>query len=219
MDNFATWCAGEMIKAPCSARKSSRYCNWITLTQVNEVFFYYDEHYFNNYYHYLKRDARVCMHEDVDYYFDKPILPHSVTNLLIHVHVSPGSCNLNRLWRRLKKLSLISNSNIAFMLVVRHFFSWRYSKRMQQHLTCPLSPNIQIQILHTNVHKLPYRISWQNLIKDQSISPLFIIFVNSPNLSFDDVLILFGENWCWSLLGLKELRWPSPPTLNARYMK
>ncbi|CAH3036973.1 unnamed protein product [Porites lobata] len=36
MDNFATWCAGEMIKAPCSARKSSRYCNWITLTQVNE---------------------------------------------------------------------------------------------------------------------------------------------------------------------------------------
>ena len=159
MDNFATWCAGEMIKAPCSARKSSRYCNWITLTQVNEVFFYYDEHYFNNYYHYLKRDARVCMHEDVDYYFDKPILPHSVTNLLIHVHVSPGSCNLNRLWRRLKKLSLISNSNIAFMLVVRHFFSWRYSKRMQQHLTCPLSPNIQIQILHTNVHKLPYRIS------------------------------------------------------------
>ena len=70
MDNFATHCASEMIKAPCNARKSSRYCNWITLTQVNEVFFCYDEHYFNNYYHnYLKRDARACTHEDVDYYF------------------------------------------------------------------------------------------------------------------------------------------------------
>ena len=122
MDNFATHCASEMIKAPCNARKSSRYCNWITLTQVNEVFFYYDEHYFNNYYHnYLKRDARVCTHEDVDYYFHNPILPHSVTNLLIHVHVSPGSCNLNRLWRRLKAPSLISNSNIAFTLVVNTF--------------------------------------------------------------------------------------------------
>ena len=40
MDNFATRCASEMIKAPCSARKSSRYCDWITLSQVNEVFFF-----------------------------------------------------------------------------------------------------------------------------------------------------------------------------------
>ena len=37
------------------------------------------------------------------------------------------------------------------------------------------SPNIQVQILHTSVHTLPYRISWENLINDQSISPLFII--------------------------------------------
>ena len=92
------------------------------LLKLMRYFFYYDEHYFNNYYHnYLKRDARVCTHEDVDYYFHKPILPHSVTNLLIHVLVSPGCCNLNRLWRRLKKLSLISNSNVAFTLVVNTF--------------------------------------------------------------------------------------------------
>ena len=37
MDNFATQCPSEMIKAPCSARKSSKNCDWITLTQVNEV--------------------------------------------------------------------------------------------------------------------------------------------------------------------------------------
>ena len=154
----------------------------------------------------------MCTHEDVDYYFHNPILPHLVTNLLIHVNVSPGPCNLNKLWGELKKVSLISNSNIAFMLVIRYFYSWRNSKRMQQRLTYPLSPNVQIQILHTCVHKLPYRISWQNLIKDQSISPLFIIFLILPTFSLDDVLILFGENWCWSLLGLKGLRWPSPST-------
>ena len=219
MDNFATRCASEIIKAPCNARKSSRYCDWITLTQVNEVFFIMMSIISITIIVFKARCTGVYAWGSVDYYFHKPILPHSVTNLLIHVNVSPGSCNLNRLWRRLQKISLISNSNIAFTLVIRIFFSWRCSKRMQQRLTYPLSPNVQIQILHTSVHKLPYRISWQNLIKDQCISPLFIIFVNSPNLSFDDVLILFGENWCWSLLGLKGLRWLSPPTLNARYMK
>ena len=40
-----------------------------------------------------------------------------------------------------------------------------------------LNPNIQIQILHTNVHTLTYRIGWENLIKDQSISPLFIMLL------------------------------------------
>ena len=39
------------------------------LLKLMRYFFYYDEHYFNDYYHYLKRDARVCTHEDVDYYF------------------------------------------------------------------------------------------------------------------------------------------------------
>ena len=31
-------------------------------------------------------------------------------------------------------------------------------------------------------------------------------FINSHNLSFDNVWILLGENWCWSLLGLKGLK-------------
>ena len=33
----------------------------------------------------------------------------------------------------------------------------------------PLSPNIHIQILHTDLFTFPLRISWENLIKDQSI--------------------------------------------------
>ena len=33
----------------------------------------------------------------------------------------------------------------------------------------PLSPNIHIQILQTNLYTFPSRMSWENLIKDQSI--------------------------------------------------
>ena len=56
-------------------------------------------------------------------------------------------------------------------------------------ITNPLSPNIQNQILHTSVHTLPYRISWENLIKDQSIFPLFIILLILLTFSLNDVLI------------------------------
>ena len=39
----------------------------------------------------------------------------------------------------------------------------------------PLSPNIHIQILQTDLYTFPYRMSKENLIKDQSIFPLVII--------------------------------------------
>ena len=35
----------------------------------------------------------------------------------------------------------------------------------------PLSPNINKQILQTDLHTFPYRISWEKLIKDQRFSP------------------------------------------------
>ena len=38
-----------------------------------------------------------------------------------------------------------------------------------------LSPNIHIQILQTDLHTFLYRISWENLIKDQSVIPYMII--------------------------------------------
>ena len=52
---------------------------------------------------------------------------------------------------------------------------------------------MKIQILHTSVHTLPYRISCENLIKYQSTSPLFINLLLLLTFSFDNVLILLRE--------------------------
>ena len=65
-----------------------------------------------------------------------------------------------------------------------------------------LSHNIHIQILQTDFHTFPYTNSWENLLKDQNILPEAIIIFIVINFSFNYVLILLGENWCWSLLGL-----------------
>ena len=47
----------------------------------------------------------------------------------------------------------------------------------------PLSPNIHIQILQTDLYTFPWRISEENLIKDQSIFLLGDHFINySRNL-------------------------------------
>ena len=40
-----------------------------------------------------------------------------------------------------------------------------------------LSPNIHVQILHTDLHTFPVRISGGNLIKDQGILSLVIILL------------------------------------------
>ena len=67
----------------------------------------------------------------------------------------------------------------------------------------PLSPNIYIQILQTDLHTSPLRISWENLIKDHGIFSMMIILLILITLSLDSEWILLGENCCWSLLGLK----------------
>ena len=42
----------------------------------------------------------------------------------------------------------------------------------------PLSPSINIQILQTDLHTFPTRISWENLIIDQGIfSSVIILFI------------------------------------------
>ena len=74
----------------------------------------------------------------------------------------------------------------------------------------PLSPSIQEQILQTDLHIFPSRISWENLIKDQSIFSLMIILLILITLSLDNVWICFGENWCWSPLGLTRLNSSGP---------
>ena len=70
----------------------------------------------------------------------------------------------------------------------------------------PLSPNIHIQILQTDLHTSPLRISWENLIKDHEIFSMTIIFLILITSSLDIVWILLGENCCWSLLGHKGLK-------------
>ena len=57
-----------------------------------------------------------------------------------------------------------------------------------------LSPNIHIQILQTDLHTFPYRISLENLSKDQSIFPKVIILYILINFSFNYVWIFLGEN-------------------------
>ena len=44
--------------------------------------------------------------------------------------------------------------------------------------------------------------SWENLIKDQSIFSVVVILL----IPFDCLLIFLGENWCWSLSGLLDFR-------------
>ena len=77
---------------------------------------------------------------------------------------------------------------------------------------CPnnLSPSIQQQILQTDLHIFPSIISWENLIKDQSIFSLVIILLILITLYLDNVWICFGENWRWSPLGLTGLNRSGP---------
>ena len=76
---------------------------------------------------------------------------------------------------------------------------------LDKHYINPLSPNIHIQILQTDLHTSTLRISWENLIKYHGIFSMVIILLILITLSLDSVWILLGENWCWTLLGLKGL--------------
>ena len=66
------------------------------------------------------------------------------------------------------------------------------------------------QYQHTNSPNWSLYISLKNELREfDSRSKNFLLgdhFINSHNLSFDNVWILSGENWCWSLLGLKGLK-------------
>ena len=50
-----------------------------------------------------------------------------------------------------------------------------------------------------------YDVSSDNLLLDQQIIPLFIVFVILTTCLFDIVLILWGEILSWSLKGVKKL--------------
>ena len=62
------------------------------------------------------------------------------------------------------------------------------------------SPSIKRQILVTDLHTFSYTISYENLLKDQSNSPLVMILLILITFSLDCALILWGAIWWWSLL-------------------
>ena len=69
----------------------------------------------------------------------------------------------------------------------------------------PWSPNIQVQILQSDLRTFPLRISWENLMKDQGIFSLLIILLILITLSLENVWITLGEILCWSLLTRKRI--------------
>ena len=72
---------------------------------------------------------------------------------------------------------------------------------MDTHLTL-LSPNIQVQILQSDLHTFLLRISRENLnlMNDQGIFSSVIILLILLTLSLENVWIMLGENRCWSLI-------------------
>ena len=87
-----------------------------------------------------------------------------------------------------------------------NYKAWKEKCHRTFILVNPLSSKIHIQILQTDLHTFPYRISWENLFKDQSIFPYVMILSILLTFFLDYVLMLRGENRCWSLLRLKGLK-------------
>ena len=67
-----------------------------------------------------------------------------------------------------------SNDDYRSEAVAVSFWQWTSHECMCFTLT-PLCPNIHIQILQTDLHTFPLRISWENLFEDQSISMRWLL--------------------------------------------
>ena len=76
-------------------------------------------------------------------------------------------------------------------------------------VSTPITRPARCSVPHTNSPDwssyIPFKISGENLIKDQSIFSLVIILFILITISLDNVWLLLGENWCWSLLDVKGL--------------
>ena len=69
---------------------------------------------------------------------------------------------------------------------------------------------MHMPFLQTDLPTFSSRISLENLIKDHGIFSLVIILLVLINLSLDNVWILLGEKFSWSLYGIKGLIADSP---------
>ena len=138
----------------------------------------------------------------------------SLSSGIIHSHNAPAELHV---WEKYIKVTLSESQKkffieFLFCLVLPNtlvpMLSSLYSFTVENHIVFrfnPLSPNIKIQILHTDLYTFPLRISWENLIKDQGIFSLVIILLILIASSLNNIWILLGENWSWSLLVLKGL--------------
>ena len=107
------------------------------------------------------------------------------------------------LWRQRHKLFL-------------HLFCWlpTLTQQFRQRNRCglyeihfnPLSPSIHIQILQTDLHAFPLRISWENLIKHQGIFSFVIIFLYSHNLISWQCMDFVRRKLLLVTIGLKGLK-------------
>ena len=78
------------------------------------------------------------------------------------------------------------------------------TKHWECELINPLSPNIHIQILQTDLHTFPVRNCWENLIKDQGIFSVVIILAILITFSLDIdgyCLKKIDVGHCWDLKG------------------
>ena len=92
------------------------------------------------------------------------------------------------------------NNFTAWRVVYRNLhWSWRHI--LSTHTSLP-------DLIGNFLDCLPYilyDVSSDNLLLDQQIIPLFIVFVILTTCLFDIVLILWGEILSWSLKGVREL--------------
>ena len=72
-----------------------------------------------------------------------------------------------------------------------------------EHPINPLSPNINIQILLTDLHTISYSIGWVNLLKEYSNVPLVIILFYSQTVSLDYVFDIVRRNLKLVTLGIR----------------
>ena len=123
-----------------------------------------------------------------------------------------SKCIAKEIWGRACEINRTNQPLISYLILfvrIYHIFCafscLKYPFKYLQtplygHPLNPLSPNIQVQILQSDLHTFPLRISWENLMKDQGIFSLVIILLILLTLPLENGWIMLGENWCWSLI-------------------
>ena len=116
--------------------------------------------------------------------------------------LNPGrhfKCITTEIWGRACEIKPTNQPLISYLILfvmIYHifcaFYCLKYPFKYRQtplygHPLNLLSPNIQVQILQSDLHTFPLRISWENLMKDQGIFSLVIILLILLTLSLENV--------------------------------